>query len=187
MKTDDELIVEYESGNEAAFTELLDRYLDAVYSFALRLTGVKEEADDIAQETFLKAWKNLKRFKKGANFKTWLFSIARNTAIDFFRKKKPKLFAEFSRHDDGEDFEHGIADTAPSAGILFDERLSAERIDRALAQLAPIYREVILLHYREALTLEEAAQALNIPLNTAKSRDRRALIMLRELLEPERE
>lgn len=187
MKTDDELIAAYEAGDERAFSELLDRYLDAVYSFVFRMTGSKEESEDIAQDTFLKAWKNLKRFREGANFKTWLFSIARNTTVDFFRKKKPMLFSEFSRHDDDEEYEHSIRDTAPSAGILFDERLSSETVDRALATLAPIYREIILLHYREALTLDEAARTLKIPLNTAKSRDRRALGMLRELLEPERE
>ena len=65
MKTDDEVIAAYEAGDEHAFAELLDRYLDNVYSFALRLTGSKEEADDVAQETFLKAWKNLKRFPEG--------------------------------------------------------------------------------------------------------------------------
>lgn len=187
MKTDDELIAAYEAGEEPAFAELLDRHLDAVYSFALRLTGTKEEADDIAQETFLKAWKHLKRFRKGANFKTWLFSIARNTSIDYLRKKKPILFRELSRKENDEDFEHGIIDTTPRAEVLFDEHLSTERLEGAIAQLAPLYREIIILHYREGLTLDEASRVLEMPLNTVKSRDRRALIALRKLLEPEQE
>ena len=94
-------------------------------------------------------------------------------------------FRDFSRREDDDDFEHGIPDTAPTAGALFDAQLSVERIDRALAELAPMYREVILLHYREALTLDEAARILKVPLNTLKSRDRRALIMLKKLLEPQ--
>ena len=185
MKTDDELIEGYEAGDESAFSELLDRYLDAVYSFALRLTGSKDDAEDVSQETFLKAWKSLKRFRKGANFKTWLFAIARNASIDSLRKKKPALFGQLSWAD-GEEFEHGIADNAPSADVLLDRDFSKGRLDEALANIAPIYREILLLHYHEDMTLEEAALTLDIPLNTAKSRDRRALIALRKLLEPER-
>lgn len=184
MKTDDELIAEYEAGDESAFAELLDRHLDAVYSFALRLTGSKDEAEDVAQETFFKAWKSLKRFRKGANFKTWLFAIARNASIDSLRKKKPALFGELS-FADGEEFEHGLADNTPSAGTMLDQEISKGRLDEALATLAPIYQEILLLHYHGEMTLEEAALTLGIPLNTAKSRDRRALIALRKLLEPE--
>lgn len=183
MKTDDELIESYGSGDERAFAELLDRYLDTVYAFALRLVGSRDDAEDIAQETFLKAWKSLARFRKGANFKTWLLAIARNTAIDRLRKKRHLLFTELTREDD-DDFEHSVRDDTPLAPVLYDERLAAETLEEAVGKLPPHYREIVILRYREGLTLEESAHVLKVPLNTAKSRDRRAQIALRKLIEP---
>lgn len=187
MKTDDELIEEYHAGDEAAFAELVDRHLQSVYTFTYRLVGKKEEAEDIAQETFVKAWKNLKRFKKGMKIKTWLFAIARNTSIDHLRKHRNVLFSELSRDEESDDFEHGIRDVAPNAEALFDQKESEAKVEAALQKIPPIYREIILLHYREGLTLDEAAQTLDIPLNTAKSRDRRALGALRKLMAPEKQ
>ncbi len=187
IATDDELVAAYEGGDEGAFAALTERYLPAVYAFAFRLVGGKEAAEDVAQETFVKAWKNLKRFKKGAKMKTWLFSIARNTAIDDLRKKRPKLFGELGGNDDRSEFEQRLPDDAPDAEIRFDESIATEALEEALAKLAPMYREIILLHYHESLTLQEVAETLGIPVNTVKSRDRRALAALRKLLEPAKE
>src|SRR6185295_15729374 len=172
MKTDEELIESYESGNESAFSELVERHLPALYTFLTRMVGSREEAEDIAQNTFLKAWKYLRRYKKGANFKTWLFAIARNSAIDHLRKKKMLYFGSFSKNESDDEFEHSLKDMEPLQDISFDAHLKVEALEDALQQLSPLYREIILLHYREGLTLEESSKVLGIPLNTAKSRDR---------------
>jgi RNA polymerase sigma-70 factor (ECF subfamily) len=182
--TDDELIEAYGKGDESAFAALVDRHLPGVYSFAARLVGSKEEAEDIAQQTFVKAWKNLRRFRKGMRFRTWLLAIARNTAIDELRKKRPALFSEFMREDEDAGIEERFPDRSPGAEERFDESLRTDALDAALAKLSAPYREILILHYREELTLDEAARALGIPLNTAKSRDRRALITLRKILGP---
>lgn len=184
METDDELITASIAGDERALSILMDRYLSPVYSFALSITSNKEDAEDIAQETFFKAWKNLKRFKLGAPFKTWLFAIARNTAIDYARKKKPALFAELIHPLADEDIEHSLADTTPQPDVLFETTERVEFITHALSLLSPLYREILTLHYREEFTLQEISGLLDIPLNTVKSRDRRALQALRELLAP---
>ena len=186
MKTDDQLLEAYAAGDESAFAELVEKHLQSVYAFIYRLVGKKEEAEDIAQETFVKAWKNIKRFKKGMNLKTWLFAIARNSSIDYLRKRKALMFSDLSRDDDSEEYEHGIRDTAPTAEMLFDAKESTIRIEAALQKMPLMYREIIILHYREEMTLDEAAHMLNIPLNTAKSRDRRALQALRKHLGPEK-
>jgi RNA polymerase sigma-70 factor (ECF subfamily) len=183
-QSDDELITAYEKGDEQAFTVLVDRHLAGVYSFALRLVGSKEEAEDIAQQTFVKAWKNLGRFRKGMKLRTWLLTIARNAAIDEMRKKRPALFSEFMKEDEESGMEERLPDVSPGADEHFDMTLRAEALEAALEKISPPYREILILHYREALTLEEAARALGIPLNTAKSRDRRALIALRKILGP---
>lgn len=179
---DDVLIVKTLEGDESAFAKLMERYLAPVYNFALGLTGKKEDAEDIAQEALFKAWKNLKRFKIGASFKTWLFSIARNTMIDYARKKKPALFTELAHPDAHEEFEHGLADSASNAEIDFDTAIESESLYAALEMLSPPYREVLLLHYKEDLSLKEISDILKIPLNTVKSRDRRALQALRAAL-----
>lgn len=84
-KDDNQLIIDYLAGNEASFTLLVKRHLKPVYNFAYRLCGDKVAAEDIAQETFLKIWKNIKKYKHSENFKPWLFKIARNTTIDWLR------------------------------------------------------------------------------------------------------
>lgn len=94
MERDDKrLITDAIQGDDDAFAFLVQRHLSAVYNFAYHFAG-KEEADDIAQETFLKIWKNLKKFRPGENFKTWMFAIARNTAIDHMRKKRESVFSD---------------------------------------------------------------------------------------------
>lgn len=181
-KTDDELIEAHFEGDSEALPALIDRHLGGVYRFALRLVGKQEDAEDIAQETFLKAWRSLERFRKGANFKTWLFSIARNASIDHLRKKRPLLFGAFKAEDEEADFEQMLPDFGERPDEFAEANLRKEALEAALLTLPPLYREILALHYMEGLTLEESAQALGIPLNTAKSRDRRALIALRKLL-----
>ena len=84
------------TGDESAFAELTKRHLSGVYSFVVRYVGNAEEAEDITQDTFLKAWKSLKKYDPSSSkFKTWLFRIARNTSIDFLRKKKHVPFSQF--------------------------------------------------------------------------------------------
>lgn len=96
-QSDEELITAYLAGNSKAFTVLVERHLNGVYSYVLRFVG-DEVAEDIVQETFIKAWNNIKKYNAGSSkFKTWLLRIARNTAIDFLRKKKHIPFSEFER------------------------------------------------------------------------------------------
>lgn len=179
---DDILIAKTLEGDESAFAELMERYLPPVYNFALGLTGKKEDAEDIAQEALFKAWKHLKRFKPNASFKTWLFSIARNTAIDYARKKRPSLFTELTHPDAHEEFEHGLIDSSPNVEVRFDSTIESEALYAALNTLSASHREVLILHYKEALSLQEISEMLHIPLNTVKSRDRRALQALRSIL-----
>ena len=142
-KTDEILIVEYVGGNEAAFATLVERHLQTVYSFVLRFVGNKEEAEDISQETFLKAWKSIAKYDAASSkFKTWVLRIARNTAIDHLRKKKHIPFSAFSDKasdsGDGSDlFAETIPDTTPLADDIFAAAENREILDRALLGLPP--------------------------------------------------
>ncbi len=175
----------YREGDTNALSVLIERHLPSIFGFLLRKIGNRENAEDITQETFLKAWKHIRTFAEGKSFKTWLFAIARNASIDYFRKKKTLSFGDFGV-DAEEDFEHSLADTDPLPDALFDAGITAETVERGLRQLSKEHAEVLTLHYREELSLKEIADLLGVSVNTVKSRDRRAKDALRAILAPNR-
>ncbi|MCX6736293.1 MAG: sigma-70 family RNA polymerase sigma factor [Candidatus Parcubacteria bacterium] len=181
MERDDrQLIASAIVGDDDAFAFLVHRHLPAVYNFAYRFGG-KEEADDIAQETFFKIWKNLKKFRPEENFKTWMFSIARNTTIDHMRKKRDITFSNFENADGENFFEETLTDTEPLADEIFARAEKEKHLEKFLAELPPLYREVLILHYQNNFTFEEIGQILKKPIHTVKSQHRRALEQLRGL------
>ncbi len=98
--TDEDLVVSYIEGDDSAFVTLMDRYLKLIYSFTFRMCKNTDNAEEITQETFLKVWKNIKKFKTNQKFKTWIYTIAKNTAIDYLRKRRDVLFSAFE-NDEG--------------------------------------------------------------------------------------
>jgi len=182
VKSDEELLQEYAQGRREAFSELVERHLTGVYSFLLRFVGDAQDAQDISQETFVKAWRAAATYNaKKSSFKTWLLRVARNAAVDHLRRRRNISFSEF----EGE-HEHLIAETVADPGELPEELLAkaedAQTVMRALHELPAKYREVLLLYYTNELTFEELGAMLGEPQNTIKSRHRRALIALREAL-----
>lgn len=169
------------SGDEESFAEIVKIYLNQIYNFVYRLTGDRDAAEDLTQETFVKCWKNLKRFDQNKSFKTWLFTIAKNTAFDWLKKKKEIPFSTFT-DEEGENWLENVADE----NILPDEILEranlAEELDEILQKLPPHYRAILLLHYKEDFSLHEISEILGEPYNTIKSRHQRGLGKLRELL-----
>ena len=184
-KTDLQLIKEsvYLIQGRSSFNVLIERHARSVYFFVFRLIGNKEDSEDIAQETFIKAWQKLSKFDEDMNFKTWLFSIAKNTAIDKLRKKKSINFSSLnmggsdSAENFGEnsDFESNLADTEPLPDEIFLQKESEENLKKALAQLSDNQRLIIHLHISEDLTFEEIAEIIDKPMNTVKSQYRRSV------------
>ncbi|MFH1170359.1 MAG: sigma-70 family RNA polymerase sigma factor [Candidatus Vogelbacteria bacterium] len=164
------------------FGQLMSQYLSPVYNFVYRLTGGADLANDITQETFIKVWKNLKRFDETKSFKPWLFAIARNTAIDWLRKRRLIPFSDLKDQEDNESFENKISDPLPLPDELFRRAELASLLEDALAKLAINDRTIILLHHLENLTFTEIAKIINQPMNTTKSRYRRTLTALRQFL-----
>lgn len=184
-KTDEELMREYRAGDENALSILIERHLPSVFGFLVRKIGNRENAEDIAQETFLKAWRHIRTFAEGRSFKAWLFAIARNASIDYLRKKKTLSFGDMSV-DGEEGFEHSLSDTDPLPDALFDSAITAQTVERGLKQLSKEHAEVLTLHYREEFSLAEIADLLGVSVNTVKSRDRRAKEALKAILAPKR-
>jgi len=186
--TDEEIIARYKEGDQEAFKDLINKYISPLYNFTARITN-RNDASDIVQETFIKVWKSLNRFDvKKASFKTWIFTIGRNTATDFLRKKRNLLFSDVEKDTD-EDI-NSFAENIPDEQILPDVALEKlqdkEFLNEVLNELKPNYREVLILHYQEEMTFDEIGKILNKPLNTVKSQYRRAMEQLRELLKAEK-
>src|SRR3989338_5537868 len=102
--TDEQLVKSYLKGDEKALEELVRRYLPVIYNFSRKYTGDPDNASDIAQEVFVKVWKNLKKFDTSKNFKAWLFTVAKHTALDWLKKKNALPFSLLKEADEDGDF-----------------------------------------------------------------------------------
>ena len=165
--------------NDPAFENLVRLHLKSVYNFVYRYVGEGSDAEDVTQETFVKAWKNFKRFDGNKSFKTWIFSIAKNTALDFLKKKKTIPFSQFENEEGYNSILEKFADDAPLPQEMLQHAENAEILSSATAKLSAKYRIVLFLHYHRQFTFREIAEALSEPLDTVKSRHHRALGMLR--------
>jgi RNA polymerase sigma-70 factor (ECF subfamily) len=181
-KIDAALIAIARGGNSEAFATLVKQYLRPVYSFVRRFTGRVEDADDITQETFIKVWKHLKRYDEHRSFTAWLFRIARNTAIDWVRRRRDHAFSDFERDDGSNALTETLVDDALLPDVLADQAQDFIFLEKLLAQLSPAQREVVLLRHETNMTFEEMSEAMNVPFNTVKSRYRRALAALQALV-----
>lgn len=180
--SDNQLVAAYLAGDEVPLGLLIKRYLKPIYSFSYRYIGNARDAEDAAQETFVKMWKNLHKFNPNKNLKTWIFSIAKNTAIDFLKKKKAIPFSEFETEDGGNLIADTLADPSPLPQELLEKAGMAQMLNSAMEKLSPKYRMVLFLRYNDHFNFREIAQSLGEPLNTVKSRHWRALIMLKAML-----
>ena len=181
IETDEQLVSAYLRGNDAAFTVLVDRYMKHLYHFARQLVGENQAAEDIVQDTFLKAWKNLKRFDRTKSWKTWIFAIAKNTAYDALKKKKTLPFSSFKNEAGLNMLENTPLDEVHPDELL-DRELTVQTLDQGLQQLHPDHRVILVLRYQDDFSLHEIATILKEPYNTVKSRNKRALRSLKQVL-----
>jgi len=168
-------------GNTVAFDELVKIYLPDVYRYLLWLAHDSDTAQDITQEAFIRAWKNLKKFDATKSFKPWLLRLARNAAYDHMRQKAVLPFSRLSEQE--EYYVNQIQDTTllPVEQTVNNER-SAE-VQTVLSQLSVKYREVLVLHYFEELAAPEIADVLNLSHETVRTRLRRARALFRKSFE----
>lgn len=183
MENDNELIRHYLEGDNNSFEKLIFRYTKIIYRFVYRTTNNKDDSFDITQEIFLKVWKNIKKYDDKQNFKTWLFTIARNTSIDWLRKKRNYLFSDLTKEDDNDDFGQTIADTEPLQDAIFEQNELADLLKKVLIKLSMDERTILILHNEDYLTFEEISEIFKKPTNTIKSIYRRSLIKLKRYLE----
>lgn len=171
------------AGDERAYGELLVRYRSRVLGLALRMVQNADDAADIAQEAFVRAFQSLSTFDVTKSFGAWIAKITANLCIDHFRRRRLSLVSldapiEAERGDRAREY--------PDAGPIADEIVgrgeSEKRLDALIASLPPRYRVVVILRYREDLAYEEIADVLGIPLGTVKARLHRAHHLLKRRL-----
>ena len=162
-------------GDVNAFEKLVTEYEKAVYAIALRMTGNAEDAADMTQETFIKAYNSLQSFRGESKFSVWLYRIASNVCLDFLRSRSRKPTVSLSVEDDeGEETELDIADESQSPEQLLERGLTRDAVRRGLEALPPDYRQILLLREIQGLSYEEIADTLSIEVGTVKSRIFRA-------------
>ena len=170
---DAQLVALCQNGDLAAFDRLITKYRNQVYATIYNLARNEEEAWDLAQETFLKAWRHIVQFRGQSKFSTWLHRIATNVTIDWVRRKQIEGGVEFDDAIDLRNVEPASATTpktAPRPEESLDAREIQSRIDAALLQLSPDHRAAILLREVEGMRYEEIAVATGCTVGTVMSR-----------------
>lgn len=159
-------------GDSEAFGHLVDHYQVPVYNLCYRMLGVAEEAEDAAQETFLRAYRSLRRYDPGRPFSTWLLSIAAHYCIDQVRKQRMRLISlqDLPNED--------LPDPAPNPERAVSESEAQSRIRALLKALNPTDRAAIVMYYWYDLSYDEIAEALHLTLSAVKSRLHRARLQL---------
>jgi RNA polymerase sigma-70 factor (ECF subfamily) len=149
--------------------------LDGLYNFACWLSGDREEARDLVQETFLKSLRGFKSFREGTNFRAWMFRILRNT----FLTSRTGLERRSTVQEDETGFEEMVT-TSDTPELALVRRADTEAVRAAIAGLAPVFQEVLLLADMEEMKYQEIAEALDIPIGTVMSRLARARKQVRD-------
>ncbi len=187
VESDVLVIARARRGEESAFAELLKRYRAPVFNLCLRMLKNRDDAEDIAQDVFIKVFGMLERYDERYAFRSWLFKIAANQSIDFIRKNRVKMQSlDEPLSYGGEEIERQFPDEAPNPEEDFENREIGALLLVITDELPPHYRSMIVLRHQEQLSYEEIAQVLDLPLGTVKARIHRARAMMADKLKRRR-
>ncbi len=180
--TETELVRAAQKGDESAFEELVRTYEKKIYHLSLRMCNNQEDALEIAQETFLSAWRGLRFFRGDSSFSTWLYRLASNAAIDFLRREgRQSALSGLSLDDESLRLDPPDAPAASPHAHLERKELRAA-LEMGLMALSAEHRQILLLRELQGLSYEEIAGVLDLDLGTVKSRISRAREKLRKYL-----
>jgi RNA polymerase sigma-70 factor (ECF subfamily) len=173
------------AGDRDAFRVLVERHSRTLFRLAFRMTGNEQDAEEVVQEAFLRAYRRLDRFESRANFGTWVYRIAVNCSLDLLRRRKPQeaMRAPEDR-ESGEEAVLEIAATDPTPDRLALSGEIGEQVNVALAKLSPMERAAFMMRHHEGMSIEEIGRVLGTSLNATKNSVFRAVQKLRLELEP---
>ncbi|GGH88943.1 RNA polymerase sigma-70 factor (ECF subfamily) [Pullulanibacillus pueri] len=176
-----QLILRVRKGDHDAFAKIVEFYKKPVYNICLRMVGIPQEAEDLAQDAFLRAYTNIDRYELDKKFSTWLYRIATNLSIDYLRRKKPAAYLD-SEVPGTDGFtmysQFSIDEPLPEERVVDQE--TKEWVQYEINQLPPKYRSAIILKYIEDLSLKEISEILDLPVPTVKTRIHRGREALRK-------
>lgn len=172
---DYELVKQAISGNQNAFAELLSRYKNLVYSVVLRMVNNTEEANDLAQEIFIKLYKNLDKYQPEYKFSTWLIRISTNHVIDYRRKRKHETISM-------EEVHYELTNESTPEGEYIKKE-QGKMLEYAIKTLPDLYKIPIVLYHQQGLHYQEIADIIGEPLSKVKNRIFRGRKMIKESLE----
>jgi RNA polymerase sigma-70 factor (ECF subfamily) len=186
MLSEEQLVKKSLQGDLQAFEELVLGYQSKVYALTYRYMGNEEDAYDMFQETFIKAYRSLPTFKGKSSFGTWIYRIASNVCLDELRRRKRRIptlsLDEPATTLDGNELEVEIADTSYSADLLYEQKELSSSIQEVLNQMKNEHKTAIILRDMLDLSYEEMAKVLGCSIGTVKSRLSRARNILKEKL-----
>ena len=181
---DELLIRRAQRGDADAFEQLLLEHQKNVYNLCYRMAGDPDDAMDLSQETFLRAWRCLDQYQFASAFSTWLYRLCSNICIDFLRKRRRQQTVPLTFEDaDGEEQTYAVPDVQPLPEEQVELKLTREMLAAAMAQLLPEHRAVLQLRVVNEMSYEQIADVLDIQIGTVKSRLSRARNQLKKILE----
>jgi len=180
--TDNQLVESFLDGDQLAYDEIIIRYHKLVYRVAYKYTSNPTDAEDVAQDTFLRAYENLIKYPKEVNLKPWLLTICTNLCRNKAKKKSSFNFSKLETEDDDRSFQDQIVSKTDDPHVEARRKESALTVQDAIEQLPEKYQLVIQLRYIEDLSYNEISEALSLPLNTVKVHLNRAKKYLEQSL-----
>jgi len=183
IRTDEELVARATAGDLEAFNQLVRRWERPIYALAYRTLGREEDARDVVQEAFLRAYRGLRGFKGQAKFSSWLYRITLNLCRDWMRRERRTPIVQVSEGTDPMDLADAYAVPSESVEELVARREMSAAVAKAMAELPEEQRTAIMLKEYQGLTFQEIADLLDCPLSTVKTRLYQGLSVLRRRLE----
>ncbi len=181
---DEDLMEYFQEGRELAFNELVKRYTDRLHNFLYRYTHNHQDCEDLVQETFLRVHKSKQSYERIAKFSTWMYTIALNLAKSLYKKKQRMHKISIHKDEtDPNDFEMMIEDKSILQDEELHQKLSLEKLEKALMKLAPEFRDVVVYRDLQELTYDEIAEITGVAMGTVKSRINRGRAQIQAMIE----